>query len=533
MPKLRLLQAQIGDTVTKLLDQRETALRAGDPAAAEVARGQAEALATLASRIQFFINHDVAADLQKIADQLEQAIREQTAFGLIGAAQILAAAVRDLVGRQIPVSAPPQPTAVEAEAETAEIEPPSAVAAAIGAVTLRAKAGPKSEVVTAVITGAVTSGLDPLTVLAIVGIESSFRPTARSPLSSAAGLFQFLDGTWQGLGGAAFPGRGGRGNGHAGDAPLGEQVRLGCLFIAGNRSSLRQHLGREPSPGELYMAHQQGLGGAQAILAGLRANPSAPVTTAITAEAARNNRLDGLSLLEVAQKFETMMRTQMDYVATDLVEAGPAPAATTVPAAAPPPPADERIGARAAREAVEEMALFARRDGHVVRETEEPLESRVLHYFRLVGMPGVASGDAEPWSAAFISFCLREAGADITQLPIDRANHASYIHRAIGHRRAGNNDAPIVYFDGEEIAPRVGDLVGFSRTERVRSRTDIERLQGAHFPAHTDLVLDIGPTSATVIGGNKSNTIKTEAIRLDGNGRMVSDKYFFVLRINI
>jgi len=279
------------------------------------------------------------------------------------------------------------------------------------------------------------------------------------------------------------------------------------------------------------MAHQQGLGGALTILTRLRENPSAPVTTAIAADATRNNRLDGLSLLEVARKFETMMRTQMDHAATDLVEAAPAPAAAAT--ALPHSPADERIGTRAAREAVEEMALFARRNGHVVLETEEPLESRVLHYFWLVGMPDVASGDAEPWSAAFISFCLREAGADTTQLPIDRANHASYIHRAIGHRKAGKDDAPIVYFDSDEIAPRVGDLVGFSRTERVRSRTDIERLQGVHFPAHTDLVLDVGPTSATVIGGNKSHTIKTETIRLDGNGRLVSDKYFFVLRINI
>ncbi|MBH5399048.1 DUF2272 domain-containing protein [Bradyrhizobium sp. CNPSo 4010] len=68
---------------------------------------------------------------------------------------------------------------------------------------------------------------------------------------------------------------------------------------------------------------------------------------------------------------------------------------------------------------------FARKNGAVVLETQEPLRSRALEYFKLVGRPDITDVSAEAWSAAFISSIITSAGAGPTQFPIS-AGHSRY-----------------------------------------------------------------------------------------------------------
>lgn len=532
MQKLRTLQSQLRETVAELTRARFDAEDAGQPAKAEASRLQAEKLTSLSSRIQQVINADLSVNLEKIADGLENAIHDQVAFGLTAAARILAGAVRDLVGREVPIPSASGPFLPQEEDDR---EPVVGVTVSPGAArNVTGRPGPKKAVIDAIAEAAAKAGLDPLPVLSIVAIESDFRVDAQNPASSAGGLFQFIDGTWKEMGGKPVAGRGGIGNGHAAGAPINEQIRLGLKLTARNRDSLAAMLGRAPEPGELYMAHQQGLGGAKKILRLFSQNPTAPITDAITPDAARLNGMAGMTLAEAREKFRTLMRTHLDEV-LDLVEmTEPAPkaaAASGQNAGQVPASASGGLGARAAAAALEEMELFARKGGTIVKETEPPLEAQVLAYFAGVGRGDITRGDQEPWSAAFISFCLREAGATTEILPVKSAAHSDYIHLGLAHRNAGH-DVPIVYFDRQETPPRVGDLVGFSRDENVRNRTDIEAKKGKFFASHTDLVLDVRPGKLTVIGGNKSNTIKTETIRLDSDGLIDSDKYFFILRIN-
>lgn len=102
-------------------------------------------------------------------------------------------------------------------------------------------------------------GLDPDTALRIAQIESSLNPSAQNPKSSAGGLFQFIDSTW-----AKY------GNGKSKYDPYAN-ADAGMRFMRDNISYLKPKLGRDLTPGEIYLAHQQGMGGAAQILS----NPSA------------------------------------------------------------------------------------------------------------------------------------------------------------------------------------------------------------------------------------------------------------------
>ena len=93
--------------------------------------------------------------------------------------------------------------------------------------------------------------------LAIANLESTGDTNAKNPRSSASGLFQFVDST------AAEYGL----TGSKRNDPEA-QANAAARMMATNSRSLTRVLGREPDAGELYLAHQQGLGGATALIRG-------------------------------------------------------------------------------------------------------------------------------------------------------------------------------------------------------------------------------------------------------------------------
>lgn len=95
-------------------------------------------------------------------------------------------------------------------------------------------------------------------------IESRFNPNAKSS-TGAEGLFQFTKGTWSQFG---------SGNRLDPAANTAAAVKL----ANSNYNILKHSLGREPLPGEVYMAHNIGAGGAIRLL---RANPDQVVSKAL------------------------------------------------------------------------------------------------------------------------------------------------------------------------------------------------------------------------------------------------------------
>jgi hypothetical protein len=108
-------------------------------------------------------------------------------------------------------------------------------------------------------------GVDAETLASIASIESSFRLDAQNPLSSAFGLFQFLNGTWRDVC-----------RRHGSDfevdvsqrRDLRAQCVMGAAFLRDNMRSLQTALGRAPRPGECYAAHFFGAGTASHLLQG-------------------------------------------------------------------------------------------------------------------------------------------------------------------------------------------------------------------------------------------------------------------------
>jgi hypothetical protein len=119
---------------------------------------------------------------------------------------------------------------------------------------------------------ALASGLDPNVMIRIGQIESGLNPRAKNPNSSASGLFQFINST-------------GRQYGLTNPFDAEQNTAAAMRFTSDNVSGLRRALGRDPTPGEIYLAHQQGLGGAKRLLS----NPDAPAVSLVGEQAVRLN----------------------------------------------------------------------------------------------------------------------------------------------------------------------------------------------------------------------------------------------------
>ncbi|MBO1021476.1 transglycosylase SLT domain-containing protein [Methylobacterium sp. SD274] len=130
-------------------------------------------------------------------------------------------------------------------------------------------------------------GQDPSYMVRQAEIESGGNPNAKNPSSSAGGLYQFIDSTASryGLTDKFDP-----------VAASDAAARL----ARDNGAHLTKTLGRTPSAGELYLAHQQGAGGAAKILS----NPDAPAASLVGAKAvALNGGSPGMTAAEFAARW--------------------------------------------------------------------------------------------------------------------------------------------------------------------------------------------------------------------------------------
>jgi hypothetical protein len=191
--------------------------------------------------------------------------------------------------------------------------------------------------------------------------------TGKNPMSSAQGLHQFIDSTFVGTAKKVFPELANkspteilalRGTKLADGTPI--ESALEQRFRADNIASLTS-AGIQPTPGNTYLAHFLGAGGARSVLG---ADPSTPVSSLLSADAIAANKsvLEGKTAGEVAawaaNKFGgepglaasmTAANARMGGAPAGFVPAGAAPMSPGAPmvnnalmmglpgAAAPPP----------------------------------------------------------------------------------------------------------------------------------------------------------------------------------------------------
>src|SRR4029077_20034920 len=99
-----------------------------------------------------------------------------------------------------------------------------------------------------------------------------------------------------------------------------------------------------------------------------------------------------------------------------------------------------------------------------------------------------------PWSAAFISFCVRNAGIIGFMFA---AAHARYIHDSIVKKNAGTA-APFWGFRITEQKPSLGDIIA---QWRVSKTTYDDAAVRDGFFSHCDIVVEVGPDFVRTLGG--------------------------------
>jgi hypothetical protein len=149
------------------------------------------------------------------------------------------------------------------------------------------------------------TGVDFQYLLAQARLESSLDPSARAGTSSAAGLYQFTQGTWldtldahgseHGLGWAGAAIEGGR----VRDPAMRQQIMalrydpdasalMAAELASDNSATLTQRLGRAPDAAELYLAHFLGAEGAGKFLSALQSDPGQSAAALLPAAAGAN-----------------------------------------------------------------------------------------------------------------------------------------------------------------------------------------------------------------------------------------------------
>jgi subtilisin family serine protease len=171
------------------------------------------------------------------------------------------------------------------------------------------------------------------------------------------------------------------------------------------------------------------------------------------------------------------------------------------------------------------------------RSETDPGMREVLKNYWMQG-PGLTSAAADEaidsrraWSAAFISWVMRQAGAHDTFRY--SSGHTVYCAAAKRNRARSTLENPFWLYRINEYAPQVGDLIC---TGRQNSGVGFDNVDDGQFRAsHCDIVLAVDAGSLSVVGGNVGDTVGRKIIRTDARGLLQTDhrqsQYYAVMRV--
>ena len=174
--------------------------------------------------------------------------------------------------------------------------------------------------------------------------------------------------------------------------------------------------------------------------------------------------------------------------------------------------------------AVKEWMRFNRGTG---KENVAPFSTIVGEYWAGLNIDLDGTDRDQPWSAAFMSFIIRQAGAYADF--IFNAAHAKYILDAKAKRNAGVTTAPFWLFRLGEHKPQLGDLVCKWR----ENRRTFDDLPSGGFKSHTDVIVEIADGKAKAIGGNVRESCTLSSFPLNSHGFLKdANNVFAIMRNN-
>lgn len=149
-------------------------------------------------------------------------------------------------------------------------------------------------------------------------------------------------------------------------------------------------------------------------------------------------------------------------------------------------------------------------------EADPALCKQIQRWTEDIGFP-FNSCTGVPWSAVFISWCVKQAGATKAEFKFAMA-HAVFVHQAI--KNASNGQGVFHGLDITAHQPGVGDIIqnnrGGNRFDFAFARTHTSYL------SHSAIVIEIGQDTqghfAFCVGGNESDSIRRTVVRLNAQG---------------
>jgi peptidoglycan hydrolase-like protein with peptidoglycan-binding domain len=210
------------------------------------------------------------------------------------------------------------------------------------------------------------------------------------------------------------------------------------------------------------------------------------------------------------------------------------------PSYGPPSPSQPSPGTHSLRRKVAQLATqeWERWGRGSIRESDPRIRPVLEDYWR-TGVGWLPSSStwwsSAAWSAAFISWIMRKAGAGSAFRY--SSLHTDYVGEAKRNRLA-NNSNPFKAYDIREVAPRVGDLVC---RERGSSGVTYDNVDKGQYSSHCDIVTEVRPGEITTIGGNRwapgvppdeGVTVNAGTVRTDNtNGKVIQPGYYAVVRV--
>jgi hypothetical protein len=160
-----------------------------------------------------------------------------------------------------------------------------------------------------------------------------------------------------------------------------------------------------------------------------------------------------------------------------------------------------------------DVALDQHAQFQFMDETDTKLCKQIQEYWKGIS-PGFSSCSAVPWSAVFVSFCVKKAGATSSEFKF-AASHSTFVHNAI--------NKPGGAFQGLEITahgPEVGDII---QNNREGAKHDFAHAKAnASYASHSAIVIEVGEDTdgrfAFTVGGNEGDSIRRKRVQLDKKG---------------
>lgn len=172
------------------------------------------------------------------------------------------------------------------------------------------------------------------------------------------------------------------------------------------------------------------------------------------------------------------------------------------------------------KEAEEQLAIW---NFGKTKETASTMYDRLVAYWKSVGWAESRwTPSSVAWSAAFISYVMRLAGAGSNFKY--SSSHSTYIRDAVKNRKT-NNENPFKAYRLNEKKVEVGDLVCYARQEGINYDTT------SSYKSHCDIVVAADNQEAKVVGGNVSNSVSKKTVKLK-NGYIddTSKKWFTLIK---